>query len=239
MYEVGVGGPHAWIVRHGRLHDVVRRGQELTFSFEPDSGTHLPRPAHRSPASPNGSASCLSSSTAHIGRSRTATSRPNCWRRRPRNAASARSASLRPSSSTRGVAEYAAKFASLRRNSSSSRRRWKRRCSSCLSAFWTMPSRNSTRSSASSPGRRRDEPPWMPFSQSIQATMEWTGIAPSRWRLSYPSMVARRRRVDARLPSSDVASDWRFSGVPMPATMWSRLHTRYGDARAVRCWSNA
>ncbi len=44
MYEVGVGGPHAWIVRHGRLHDVVRRGRELTFSFEPDSErTYLDR----------------------------------------------------------------------------------------------------------------------------------------------------------------------------------------------------
>lgn len=36
MYEVGVGGPNARIVRHGRLRDIVRRGNEITFTFEPD-----------------------------------------------------------------------------------------------------------------------------------------------------------------------------------------------------------
>jgi hypothetical protein len=36
MYEVGAGGPHARVVRHGRLRNIVRRGRELTFDFEPD-----------------------------------------------------------------------------------------------------------------------------------------------------------------------------------------------------------
>jgi hypothetical protein len=37
MYEVGASGPHARVVRHGRLRNIVRRGRELTFSFEPDA----------------------------------------------------------------------------------------------------------------------------------------------------------------------------------------------------------
>lgn len=37
MYEVGAGGPHARVVRHGRLRHIVRRGHELTFTFEPDT----------------------------------------------------------------------------------------------------------------------------------------------------------------------------------------------------------
>lgn len=37
MYEVGAGGPHARVVRHGRLRHIVRRGRELTFTFEPDA----------------------------------------------------------------------------------------------------------------------------------------------------------------------------------------------------------
>ncbi len=36
MYEVGAGGPHARVVRHGRLRRIVRRGGDLTFDFEPD-----------------------------------------------------------------------------------------------------------------------------------------------------------------------------------------------------------
>jgi hypothetical protein len=36
MYEVGAGAPHARIVRHGRLRNIVRRGRELVFTFEPD-----------------------------------------------------------------------------------------------------------------------------------------------------------------------------------------------------------
>lgn len=36
MYEVGAGGPHARVVRHGRLRNIVRRGHELAFTFEPD-----------------------------------------------------------------------------------------------------------------------------------------------------------------------------------------------------------
>ncbi|MDH1106686.1 terpene cyclase/mutase family protein [Pseudomonas otitidis] len=36
MYEVGAGGPHARVVRHGRIRNIVRRGSELTFAFEPD-----------------------------------------------------------------------------------------------------------------------------------------------------------------------------------------------------------
>ena len=38
MYEVGAGGPHARVVRHGRIRNIVRRGNELTFDFEPDDG---------------------------------------------------------------------------------------------------------------------------------------------------------------------------------------------------------
>lgn len=38
MYEVGAGGPHAGVVRHGRIRNIVRRGNELTFEFEPDDG---------------------------------------------------------------------------------------------------------------------------------------------------------------------------------------------------------
>ncbi|WP_064686682.1 hypothetical protein [Rhizobium bangladeshense] len=36
MYEVGAGGPHARVVRHGRIRNIVRRGGELTFSFDLD-----------------------------------------------------------------------------------------------------------------------------------------------------------------------------------------------------------
>lgn len=36
MYEIGAGGPHARVVRHGRLRNIVRRGRELTFDFEQD-----------------------------------------------------------------------------------------------------------------------------------------------------------------------------------------------------------
>jgi hypothetical protein len=36
MYEVGAGGPHARIVRYGRLRNIVRRGRDLLFDFEPD-----------------------------------------------------------------------------------------------------------------------------------------------------------------------------------------------------------
>ncbi|WP_117139848.1 terpene cyclase/mutase family protein [Pseudomonas amygdali] len=36
MYEVGAGGPHARVVRHGRIRNIVRRGNELAFDFEPD-----------------------------------------------------------------------------------------------------------------------------------------------------------------------------------------------------------
>jgi hypothetical protein len=36
MYEVGAGGPHARVVRHGRIRNIVRRGSELTFAFELD-----------------------------------------------------------------------------------------------------------------------------------------------------------------------------------------------------------
>ena len=36
MYEIGAGGPHARIVRHGRVRNIVRRGRELTFDFELD-----------------------------------------------------------------------------------------------------------------------------------------------------------------------------------------------------------
>ncbi|WP_413989803.1 hypothetical protein ACMDCR_28270 [Labrys okinawensis] len=36
MYEVGAGGPHARVVRHGRIRNIVRRGHELAFTFEPD-----------------------------------------------------------------------------------------------------------------------------------------------------------------------------------------------------------
>lgn len=36
MYEVGAGGPHARVVRHGRIRNIVRRGSELTFVFELD-----------------------------------------------------------------------------------------------------------------------------------------------------------------------------------------------------------
>ncbi|WP_444633872.1 hypothetical protein [Cupriavidus oxalaticus] len=37
MYEVGAGGPHARIVRHGRLRNIVRRGRDLSFDFELDA----------------------------------------------------------------------------------------------------------------------------------------------------------------------------------------------------------
>ncbi|TIW67707.1 MAG: hypothetical protein E5V60_07810 [Mesorhizobium sp.] len=37
MYEVGAGGPHARVVRHGQLRDIVRRGRDLSFTFEPDA----------------------------------------------------------------------------------------------------------------------------------------------------------------------------------------------------------
>jgi hypothetical protein len=36
MYEVGAGGPHARVVRHGRIRNIVRRGHEFAFTFEPD-----------------------------------------------------------------------------------------------------------------------------------------------------------------------------------------------------------
>lgn len=36
MYEVSAGGPNARVVRHGRLRNIVRRGGDLTFTFEPD-----------------------------------------------------------------------------------------------------------------------------------------------------------------------------------------------------------
>ncbi|MDJ1163929.1 hypothetical protein QHI69_18705 [Burkholderia gladioli pv. gladioli] len=36
MYEVGAGGPHAGVVRHGRVRNITRRGNELAFVFEPD-----------------------------------------------------------------------------------------------------------------------------------------------------------------------------------------------------------
>ncbi|GAA4175872.1 hypothetical protein [Shinella granuli] len=36
MYEVGAGGPHARVVRHGRIRNIVRRARELAFTFEPD-----------------------------------------------------------------------------------------------------------------------------------------------------------------------------------------------------------
>ncbi|MBY5340420.1 hypothetical protein E0H35_30475 [Rhizobium leguminosarum bv. viciae] len=36
MYEVGAGGPHARVVRHGRIRNIVRRGGELSFSFDLD-----------------------------------------------------------------------------------------------------------------------------------------------------------------------------------------------------------
>lgn len=36
MYEVGAGGPHVRVVRHGRIRNIVRRGHELAFTFEPD-----------------------------------------------------------------------------------------------------------------------------------------------------------------------------------------------------------
>jgi len=36
MYEVGAGGPHARVVRHGRIRNIVRRGGELAFNFDPD-----------------------------------------------------------------------------------------------------------------------------------------------------------------------------------------------------------
>jgi hypothetical protein len=36
MYEVGASGPHARVVRHGRVRNIARRGQELAFAFEPD-----------------------------------------------------------------------------------------------------------------------------------------------------------------------------------------------------------
>lgn len=36
MYEIGAGGPHARVVRHGRLRNIVRRGREFEFDFEPD-----------------------------------------------------------------------------------------------------------------------------------------------------------------------------------------------------------
>ena len=35
MYEAGARGPHARVVRHGRLRNIVRRGRDLTFDFEP------------------------------------------------------------------------------------------------------------------------------------------------------------------------------------------------------------
>lgn len=36
MYEVGAGGRHSRTVRHGRIRNIVRRGNDLTFGFEPD-----------------------------------------------------------------------------------------------------------------------------------------------------------------------------------------------------------
>ncbi|NLS07866.1 hypothetical protein HGP14_32040 [Rhizobium sp. P32RR-XVIII] len=36
MYEVGAGGPHARVVRHGQLRNIVRRGRDINFEFEPD-----------------------------------------------------------------------------------------------------------------------------------------------------------------------------------------------------------
>ena len=36
MYEVGASGPNARVVRHGRIRNILRRGSELTFDFEPD-----------------------------------------------------------------------------------------------------------------------------------------------------------------------------------------------------------
>ncbi|MBW9244501.1 hypothetical protein [Pseudomonas paracarnis] len=36
MYEVGAGGPHARVVRHGRIRNISRRANELTFAFELD-----------------------------------------------------------------------------------------------------------------------------------------------------------------------------------------------------------
>ena len=36
MYEVSARGPHARVVRHGRLRNIVRRGRDLAFQFDPD-----------------------------------------------------------------------------------------------------------------------------------------------------------------------------------------------------------
>lgn len=36
MYEVGAGGPHARLVRHGRIRNLRRQGNELAFDFELD-----------------------------------------------------------------------------------------------------------------------------------------------------------------------------------------------------------
>lgn len=36
MYEVGAGGPNARVVRLGRIRNIARRANELTFAFEPD-----------------------------------------------------------------------------------------------------------------------------------------------------------------------------------------------------------
>jgi len=36
MYETGGRGPNAHVVRHGRIKNLVRSGQALTFDFEPD-----------------------------------------------------------------------------------------------------------------------------------------------------------------------------------------------------------
>jgi hypothetical protein len=37
MYEVGAPGPHARVVRHGHVRNITRRGNELAFTFEPDT----------------------------------------------------------------------------------------------------------------------------------------------------------------------------------------------------------
>ena len=36
MYELGSVGPNVGVVRHGRLRNIERRGQEIIFDFEPD-----------------------------------------------------------------------------------------------------------------------------------------------------------------------------------------------------------
>ncbi|MDX8441651.1 hypothetical protein [Mesorhizobium australafricanum] len=64
MYEVGAGGPHARVVRHGRIRNIVRRGGELAFGFELHA--YLDRAAVLRIA--DSSASRSSSSIARTGR---------------------------------------------------------------------------------------------------------------------------------------------------------------------------